>query len=95
MAVKRRGIRLKQLSPDDSSLQELLDSDLCLPDDPDDPAFIGEAAPDEPEGPSVAELTREVLEGLHETLAILEPGSPGAEGAPTSSGDSEANQDER
>jgi len=68
MVLKRRGIRLKELSPDDASLQELLDSDLCLPDDPDDPV-LGENA--EPEGPAMAEVAREVLQGLRETLDVL------------------------
>jgi hypothetical protein len=69
MKIKRRGIRLKQLDPDDASLQELLDSDLCLPDDPDDPMLADTSQFQErPPG----EITREILKGLRETLAVLE-----------------------
>jgi hypothetical protein len=69
MTVKRRGIRLKQLTQEDPGIQQLLDSDLCLPEEgPDDLDAASEAG----EPPLPHEVTLEVLQGLRETLAMLQ-----------------------
>jgi hypothetical protein len=73
--LRRRGIRLKHIGPDDPGIQELLDSDLCQPEEaeepeePDDPAVTAETGPTIP---PLSEVAREVLEGLRDTLAVLE-----------------------
>jgi hypothetical protein len=83
MNGRRRGIRLKALSPDDPGIQELLDSDLCVPEDPDDPEEIDQVpAGPPPTPPPVSEVAREVLAGLRETLAVLRGDLPGTEPEP-------------
>ena len=78
MRLKRRGIRLKHLGPDDPGIQELLDSDLCGPEEPEDPERTAEPSDPEvtaetaPVIPPLSEIVSEVLEGLRDTLAVLE-----------------------
>lgn len=81
---KRRGIRLKDLDPDDPGIQELMDSDFCVPDDPDPPEPPEPPQPPEPHVPSPREIAREVIAALEETLVLLgrDPPDPDDGAAP-------------
>ncbi len=76
VTVKRRGIRLKQLSADDPGLLDLLESDLCADDDEaEDP---DEARAAQAEVPPLGDVVREVREGLEEALKLLEQAIAGS-----------------
>jgi hypothetical protein len=90
MTTRRRGIRLKDLSRGDPGLESLRDSQLG--------AEHGKPEPPHPPVPPPAEVAREVLQVLEETLPLLETGPPSRprEGPPEGSpaaGESAAPQD--